>query len=229
MMSRPVPDLIVNKSTLSENVYHALLQAILDHVIHSGEKLITEHLSERMGVSRTPVIEALGRLRQEGLLVYSERQGHRIVELGLSSIPDLFDARMICEVYSATRWQTEPSGQTPSNLQDAVSQMETLAAQPSTAQQWYRLELAFHRQLAALSRNYLVSSWHERSIVLINMVWIPVPIAETPNINAPSLAEHREILAAMQRRDLPAVEAAIRKHTAAEMQRLASHIKDLEA
>jgi DNA-binding GntR family transcriptional regulator len=213
--------------TVAEAIFIKLRQAIIDHHFLAGSKLVVDALSKHLNTSRTPVIEALNRLKQEGLLTYSPHHGYQVVEVNSASLPDLLDGRTICEVYGATRWFGEIEDRSLSGLRDAIEQMETLAKHPGTSYQWYGLEIVIHRSLVALAHNPVVSSWHERCMGVINLVWPLVPTAETPNISAPSIAEYCQILAGLESRNQAATEEAIRQHGNAEMKRLVSFTHSL--
>jgi len=66
----PIPQgtKIINRSTLREEVYETILHWIMEGELRPGEKLLDSELAERLGISRTPVREALRRLEDKGLV-----------------------------------------------------------------------------------------------------------------------------------------------------------------
>lgn len=215
--------------TLSETVYRAIREAIIDHRLAPGRQLRSADLSEVLGVSRTPINEALFRLRQEGLVTYSERHGFSVVRVTAPELPDLFDSRTMCELYGVLRGMANISEADLANLKALTGQLEALGQTPGTAHQWYTTEYAIHRSIVSLAQNPLITRWHERITAVINSRWVPVPTSESPNVNAPALSEHRVLLEALMARDVANVEKVIRQHAEAEMARLASYIRSSDA
>jgi DNA-binding GntR family transcriptional regulator len=220
--------LVVQNVTIADHVYDTIRKAIIEHRLAPGQRLVTDPLSERLRVSRTPVIVCLTRLRQEGLATYTVRHGYQVAQTPIEALPDLFDARTMCEIYGVSKRFLELEEGALSALGDAICELEALAKSPGTNQQWYRIESAIHGSLVALARNSMVSNIHERGMALINTIWPPVPTAETPYENAPSLLEHRKILDGLEKRDISATEEAIRQHGNSEMKRLVSFMYTID-
>jgi DNA-binding GntR family transcriptional regulator len=83
-----------------EKTYDYLKANILSGHFIPGERLAEEHLAEELGVSRTPVREALHKLEQEGLIEPLESRGFRIPQDSPEEIEDLFDIRTVLEGYT---------------------------------------------------------------------------------------------------------------------------------
>ena len=82
---------------LEENVYHRLREMILSGALVSGEKLVQEDLSARLGVSRTPLRAAIARLEGENFVRMSSRGEASVCEFGLRQIAELFEIRAVLE------------------------------------------------------------------------------------------------------------------------------------
>jgi DNA-binding GntR family transcriptional regulator len=83
-----------------EKTYDYLKANILSGHFVPGERLAEEHLAEELGVSRTPVREALHKLEQEGLIEPLESRGFRVPQDSPEEIEDLFDIRTVLEGYT---------------------------------------------------------------------------------------------------------------------------------
>ena len=83
-----------------EKTYDYLKTNILSGHFVPGERLAEEHLAEELGVSRTPVREALHKLEQEGLIEPLESRGFRVPQDSPEEIEDLFDIRTVLEGYT---------------------------------------------------------------------------------------------------------------------------------
>jgi len=82
---------IVNKTTLSEQIYIILRNDIINQTIKCGEKLTLKNLMARFNVSSTPVREALTRLSQDDLVSYYSNIGVRVVELEKADVAQIYD------------------------------------------------------------------------------------------------------------------------------------------
>jgi DNA-binding GntR family transcriptional regulator len=90
-----------NKSLL-EQAYYSLRQFIIDGEMKPGEKLIESKLAEKIGISRTPIREALRRLELEGLVTYIPLQGAQVTRFDKKSIIDLYRCRATLEGLAAS-------------------------------------------------------------------------------------------------------------------------------
>lgn len=89
-----------NGISAREKTYDYLKTNILSGHFIPGERLAEEHLAEELGVSRTPVREALHKLEQEGLIEPLESRGFRVPQDSPEEIEDLFDIRTVLEGYT---------------------------------------------------------------------------------------------------------------------------------
>ena len=89
-----------NGISVREKTYDYLKSNILSGRFVPGERLAEEHLAEELGISRTPVREALHKLEQEGLIEPLESRGFRVPHDSPEEIEDLFDIRTVLEGYT---------------------------------------------------------------------------------------------------------------------------------
>lgn len=90
------------KNTISvrERAYEFLKSSVLSGQFNPGERLTEEHLAKKLGVSRTPVREALHKLESEGLIKALETRGFIVSRDSKDEVEDLFDLRAILEGYA---------------------------------------------------------------------------------------------------------------------------------
>jgi len=89
-----------NGLSVREKTYNGLKSMILSGRLIPGERLAEEHLAEELGVSRTPVREALHKLEQDGFIEPLESRGFRIPQDSREEIEDLFELRTVLEGYT---------------------------------------------------------------------------------------------------------------------------------
>ena len=109
--------------SIADQVFDELEREILSGVFERGEILTEIKLSERLGVSRTPIREALRRLEQERL-IESTSKGVRVIGIQMPDISDICEIRMRLEGLAA-RWVAErATDEEIKELQDAVELQE---------------------------------------------------------------------------------------------------------
>ena len=91
----------LQRRPLREEIYESLKNAIIQGEFESDETLYEEQLAKKLGVSRTPIREAIFKLEQQGLIVKSPRGGFNIPELSTKEIEEIFGLRLILEIYAA--------------------------------------------------------------------------------------------------------------------------------
>src|SRR3990172_2747308 len=88
---------------LSARVYNQIKSLILSNEVMPGQKLHHQHLSERLGVSRTPVREALTRLVQEGYVSFLPNRGFTCKEIRLQEAEELYELREAMEAFAVEK------------------------------------------------------------------------------------------------------------------------------
>jgi len=95
------------KTRAAENLctraYSQIKNLILSNEVMPGQKLRHQHLSERLGVSRTPVREALTRLVQEGHVSFLPNRGFTCKEIRMQEAEELYDLREAMEAFAVEK------------------------------------------------------------------------------------------------------------------------------
>src|ERR1700743_3540639 len=85
---------------LTDLAYMSVKQHLLDGSITEGSRLTEESLSTQLGISKSPVREALNRLESEGLIVIEARRGAHVRKFSHRETRDLYDVRELLEVHA---------------------------------------------------------------------------------------------------------------------------------
>jgi DNA-binding GntR family transcriptional regulator len=93
----------IDHTALSDKVYEVLKRKILERELRPGEKVLVDEVAHRLGVSRTPVKDALNRLALEGLIEKVARRGTFVTTLSPRDVAELFDLRLVLESYAAQK------------------------------------------------------------------------------------------------------------------------------
>lgn len=189
-----------------EYVYQALREAIQSGNLRPGMRLREEELAETLGVSRTPVREALGRLISRGLVELASGRGLVIAQLTSTKIIELYDLRAVLEG-AAARFAAEHASATEVSILRTLARQCGEAKTPMLAASW---NLQFHRAMYEIARNrYLLPAITDLqdSVSLLAGTTLA-----TSGRNAEVFREHEAIIDAVEARDLDAAEAAARTH-----------------
>jgi DNA-binding GntR family transcriptional regulator len=89
------------RKSLGEHVFESLKHSIVMGKIFSGEWLVESHIAETLGISRTPVREAIHKLEREGLIERQPRGGFTVLGLTRNDIEETFGIRSVLEGYAA--------------------------------------------------------------------------------------------------------------------------------
>jgi DNA-binding GntR family transcriptional regulator len=188
-------------------VFESLRDAISDGRIAVGERVREEEIARNLGVSRTPVREALQRLHQRGLLVFGNGRGLVVAELSQHQVLQLYAMREILEG-SAARFAAQHANATDVTILYRL-QKELAEAKPD-ALLLVTLNRRFHQAIYEAAHNqYLMETLnmlHDSLALLHNATF------RVPSRRSESDEEHRRIVAAIEKRDPAAAEEAAREH-----------------
>ena len=93
MERRLLPVKLDSYQPLREVVCETLREAIISGVLRPGERLMEIQLAEELGVSRTPVREAIRKLELEGFVIMIPRRGTYVADLSIKDINEVFEVR----------------------------------------------------------------------------------------------------------------------------------------
>lgn len=103
--NKPPPFVYISRGTMQpliapKNTYEQLKSKIIDGHLDPGKRLTEEHLAKELGVSRTPIREALRKLESEGLIKPLARRGFVVAGNSKEEVEELFEIRAVLEGYS---------------------------------------------------------------------------------------------------------------------------------
>ncbi len=190
-----------------EAAYRYLRKAIQDGKLKPGERLREVELARQIGLSRTPIREALSRLESEGLVAHDPTRGVVVAELDYVMVTELYYMREVLEGTAARLAAQHASDVEISILDDLCQQYEAALSDAAGLAVSNR---HFHETLYRCSHNrYLLNM----VTVLHNALSLlsGTTLAD-PERAAQSLREHRAVVTAIRARDADAAEQALRTH-----------------
>ena len=87
----------IEYATLNDVAYERIKEQIIDNVLKPGERIDTDDLSEQLGVSKTPILNALKALEKDGYVTINARSGTYVRSLSKEEIEAIFDFRLVLE------------------------------------------------------------------------------------------------------------------------------------
>jgi DNA-binding GntR family transcriptional regulator len=185
-------------SDATSRAYQTIRAAILDGNVLPGSRLREEQLAAEIGVSRTPVREALRRLLADGLVESVHNSGTFVADLAPDDLFEVFELRALLEAYVARRAARTISDEQLLELDRLATAMEALEGEGAEQnEQFARLNTAFHTVILAASR----SRWLEP--ILSRMFGVPLVLLKQYRLKGwvnveLSNRQHREIIQALR-------------------------------
>ena len=177
---------------LIDSVYARLRDLILSNVFRAGQKLVDRDLAEQLGVSRTPIREALGRLAMMGLVEARSRRGYYVRQYTAEEMTDLYEFRKILEVNAARLAAQNAEPGHIREFENILIKSEKLAVNPTNQAKTVELDLEIHNLIARASGNVaLYQAIHnlmDKVMCFIWVDWLDASVADPVSI----AAAHRE-------------------------------------
>ncbi|QYX57617.1 GntR family transcriptional regulator [Roseovarius sp. SCSIO 43702] len=191
---------------VQKDAYTLILEAIDMGVYRPGDRLVESDLAEKLGVSRTPIREALQRLETQSLLT---RDGRSLIVASLdhNQMAELYVVRAELEGLAASLAARHASDEEVRVLRDMVEEDRKLIRDPAAMA---RANRRFHKQIHLSSHNrFLVQQLDlvHRSMAL--MATTSLAAVGRPEV---AIAEHDEIVSGIEARDAAAASDALRAH-----------------
>ncbi|MBB3182019.1 GntR family transcriptional regulator [Variovorax sp. Sphag1AA] len=137
----------------ADTVYGTLKLRILRNQLSGGSQLLEDTVAAELGVSRTPVREALARLEAEGLVEPIPRHGYRVLPITMDDIREIYEVLSPLETVAAELLaQKKPNSTEVKALQEAVDKMAT-ALKADNLDAWAEADESFHARLVDLCGN----------------------------------------------------------------------------
>ena len=207
--------------TLTTRAYDSIKEYILEGRLQEEDRLTEESLANQLGISKSPIREALNRLETEGFIRIAPRRGAYLRRSSLEEIQDMYDLREALEVHVVRTAHLTPRLLT--QLDDSVKRLRSFLKSNDKAR-YIEEDVKFHALLADATRN------RELCRVLQNVqnrIWLSR--RKTYDLSS-SLAPgfHQSIVTALRQKDREKAQAVMRQHIANVRQRLVAFLADQE-
>lgn len=217
----PLPDTATTHSSL---VAEAIREAILTGRLKPGALLVERRIAKMLGVSKTPIREALIGLARSGLVKVSPNRGVRVADPTPSDMRKIYQLRSLLEPWAIAQAAVTKPDTALRRAEEALDEADRLLASGDHV----GMSLAnrrFHRLMYGCCGNELVVAALDElqdlvALGVVNLLWHRWPTWES------EFHEHRQILTAVQAGDTKRAELVAREHIAASLARLDSTSND---
>lgn len=216
---------------LRDVVFNTLRKAILSGQLKPGERLMEVHLANKLGVSRTPIREAIRKLELDGLVVMIPRKGAEVAKITEKSLKDVLEVRraldaliaeLACERITdeeleALQAAGEEFKKVTENKSDRPSDRESDTTQIAKADVLFHdiiMEATGNARLKSLVNNLAEQMYRYRFVYLMDQ-----------NIHPALVKEHQDIYDAIVKKDVKAAVDAAIKHIDNQEKAIIAHIR----
>lgn len=174
-MARDVTKSEIGRDTLTEQVYSVLRERILSGRLKQGERIGEISVSEELGVSATPVREAIRLLNGDNLITYEGRRGARVISPTAAEIRQCYDVRLALE---ALALKEAASNFTEDDKKRFLKLAEKTRSPGVSAKQFIEADRAFHSFFIEKAENTWLRNFHSAIIDFLLVVRLPTMNSE---------------------------------------------------
>jgi DNA-binding GntR family transcriptional regulator len=210
----PSASLRIEHENLDDKIHARLRSLIVERRLLPGQRILQDQLAREMGVSRTPLVNALKRLAQERLVQWLPRRGIYVRRFTKREMARLFQVREALEGLSARLAAPRVSREEVDRLARMFRGLDATET-PAAVRRYIERDRHFHWRLVEIAGNEQLAAAMES----VNMMFFAYQdgLVRPP---AEAIPEHLAILEALRRRDPDASEAAMRLHLRRSAERL---------
>ncbi|MEC4020796.1 GntR family transcriptional regulator [Streptomyces sp. H27-D2] len=197
-------------SLLAERAYEELKAAVLANRLRPGDALSVPALATQLGISRSPVREAVQRLIHDGLATHVPHRGAVVSTIDVEDVRQLYVVREVMEGLAA-RLATEQLDATKvAEFRTLLEQHEQVVASGENEKAHIEMDMAYHRLIREVAGNshltVALDTIQGKAHLALHSLW------RSPDAPRLAVAEHRRIFEAMTAGDPDAAEQAAREH-----------------
>jgi DNA-binding GntR family transcriptional regulator len=209
---------------LDHKIYKTLKAMILGQKLTPGSKIYQEKLAEDLGVSRTPVVNALKKLEQERLITAVPRKGFYIRRFSPEEMVRIFELREVLEGLAARRASQNISEGQARKLQTFFQGLK-ISDRPEDVENYGEEDRRFHLFLVEIGGDEILSNILQTYNIITSsyLVGFRGGLVRPPR---ETLSEHRALIEAIARKDAEKAEQAARTHLRRSREKLSKEIEE---
>lgn len=205
---------VKRKAQSAEIAFQMLRKAILTGEFKEGDRVREVRLVREWGIGRTPLREAIRRAAEAGYLVLRPNFAPVVRKLSAEDIAQIYALREVLECFALEQAWDHLRSEDLKSLKSLQATADKARDMEGRVHAQFVFDDALHRLWAGRSRNPWLAA-------ILDRLFIFRPnyqsrdfsvLTERPEVTEGAFAEHKQILAALQRRDLPTARRALRRH-----------------
>ncbi|MDW0112460.1 GntR family transcriptional regulator [Sporosarcina saromensis] len=202
---------IVKKTTLKEQVYEYLKNAITTGEIGPGDRLIEEKVSETLQVSRSPIREAVRMLEKDGLLNVHGSGGVTVVNPTVEDYRNLYETRVEMESLAAYYAAQRRTDKELAEMQEFIVEMQKNVTDNHNVKGMLQVNFSFHEAIVRASQNpFLISMTLQ--LRGVNSFYRKAILEGNPSHMREALQDHLDIFQAIDRQQQDEARESMRRH-----------------
>ncbi len=195
----------------ARGAYEAIVKRLLLRELGRGEHVVEEQLAEELGISRTPLREALRMLVTQGVLEERRHRGRFVPRRSPEEVVQIGEARQAIEGMIARTWAERAEPARVAVLRE-LAEATHEAAICGAVEDYYKLDFDFHSQLVSQCPNPYLAQYSNAEALILN-TFINMPFMEQIPLRERGKEDSLGgIVSAIERHDAVAAEAAARAH-----------------
>jgi DNA-binding GntR family transcriptional regulator len=202
----------LKRERASDSVFQTLRDGILSQAFVPGERLNVKELAAKLGVSLTPVKDAINRLATEGLVEISPRSGTFVTEIAAEDVSETFEIRIALECLAAEKCLQRMKADDLRQFKEIIADLNKPMVTERDFAMHERRNVEFHTRIVELSGNRKLIEMYRSLNAHIKIARIHYSREGWENRMEQECAEHNEIFQALEKRDRDALVRAVRKH-----------------
>jgi DNA-binding GntR family transcriptional regulator len=196
------------KQNLSEDLVFYIKQQIIDGELNPGDRIVETKLARELGISQTPVREAIRQLMGEGIITIAPNRGPLVRSLNMKDVFEIYSLRAMLEGLSIRLATQNATPEDIKKLEDFYKQMEEKLHDDSV-DSLLQDSLYIHQSIINLSNHSRLISMYKSINFQISLV---NRILGRKSTKQKELDQHWELIEALVRRDPDQAEKVIREH-----------------
>ena len=194
--------------SLTDQVYFKIKDLIFKQQIIPGQKLRHDYLSEKLGVSTTPIREAINRLVQEGYVRSVARKGYYLNEITVDEADELYSFREVIEQYTVERASAIKDEALIKDLKENAKKYHQCVRGPISMER-LRVDQDFHLRIAEACNNRLIKNALEK---IFERLILKRSLEGFPQRGEMVYKEHEMILDCILKQDTARAKELMRRH-----------------
>ncbi|NWG13056.1 MAG: GntR family transcriptional regulator [Acidobacteria bacterium] len=196
----------------SDAVYQIIRERILTHFFPPGMRLNLREVAEKIGVSMTPVKDAVNRLENEGLIEVRPQSGTYVTQIVADEVAEIFEIRMALECFAAERAVNYVDRASIEKLRRILDELEQPTPDEQARSAYVNRDFEFHTQIVALSNNKTLLEFYHGVDARIKVARMLYSNERWTRRVKQASSEHNEILERLQAKDGEGLVKALRRH-----------------